>query len=93
MSRAVRKVPIPTEEELRQYRNVPVPKACAYLGVGGDTLRRAILQERVPFGFMACGKQNTVHISPEALINYYHNGINIKERIRNNEDQDDEDLC
>lgn len=87
MSRAYKSRAVPTEEEILAYRNVPVSKACAYLGIGTNALRLAIIQGRVPFGFVACGKQNTVHISPEALINYYHNGL---ER-RFYEDQDSQD--
>lgn len=87
MSRPVKITHVPTDEEIRQFRNVPVSKACAYLGIGANTLKLAIIQGRVPFGFIACGKQNTLHISPEALINYYHNGL---ER-RFYEDQDSQD--
>lgn len=63
----------PAEEELRQYRNVPVEVAARYLGMSSTTIKYALQEGRAPFGFASQNPEKgsyTYQISPERLIRY-----------------------
>lgn len=65
---------VPTDAEILAYDNVPVPVAAAYLGCGANSLREALQQGAVPFGFSVRGEDDgskwMPHISPGQLVAY-----------------------
>lgn len=69
---------IPTDDEIRQYQNVPVAVAARYLGISTATLYNALQAREVDFGFVSekvsdafyNGVSCTYQISPERLIGY-----------------------
>lgn len=62
---------IPTEAEIKAYRNVPVEVASVYLDWSAQAIRWALSEGRAPFGSAVKGKASwTFHISPGALIRY-----------------------
>lgn len=69
---------IPTDDEIRQYQNVPVAVAARYLGISTATLYNALQAREVDFGFVSekvsdayyNGISCTYQISPERLIGY-----------------------
>lgn len=62
----------PTEEELRQYRDVPLTQAAAYLGVTKGKLAAAIQAGVCPIGVAVnAGSRWSYIIPPERLIKWY----------------------
>lgn len=64
---------IPTDDEIWGYNNVPYGIAARYLGWSDITVRRALQQERAPFGIAAQNPDTgswSYNISPGALIAY-----------------------
>lgn len=73
MPRRIAPQPVPTEEEIRSYQNVPVDVAARYLSASTTTIKYALQQERAPFGFASKNPGTnyyTYHISPDRLIQY-----------------------
>ena len=64
--------PIPTEDEIRAYDNVPVETAARYIGMSTSTMYRGLQEERIPFGFAVPNDEGhwVYNISPEGLIKY-----------------------
>ncbi len=67
--------PLPTDEVILRYANVPLNLAAKYIGWSNTTIRYALQEERAPFG-IAARNPNTdtwaYNISPEALVKYKH---------------------
>lgn len=67
-----------TEEQIRDFDNVPVEIAAAFIGMGPASLRNAMQDHDCPFGFVSvrdsattyCGERFTYNISPGLLIAY-----------------------
>lgn len=70
---------IPTESDIRSYRNVPVSVAARFLGIGEETLKKGLVDEDFPFGrFIQTGaERGTYQISSSALINYFEYGYGV----------------
>lgn len=68
----------PTEQDILGYNNVPLEVAAKYIGWSSATIRKALIQERAPFGVAvqtgANGKTGrpsyAYNISPGALVRY-----------------------
>ena len=64
----------PTDAEILEYDNVPVPVAAAYLGIGVIPLRSALQQGTAPFGYSVRGEADgskwIPQISPGLLVGY-----------------------
>jgi len=75
MSKRVLK-PIPTDEEILSYDNVPVNIAARYLGFSSNTIYYALQERRAPFGFAMPHESDATHkgfyytyyISPAKLV-------------------------
>lgn len=68
---------IPDEEILR-HPNVPLALAAKYIGSSSTTVRYALQDERVPFGFAARNPETDTwayNISPQLLIKYKHGDL------------------
>lgn len=67
---------IPTDDEIREMRSVPVEVAAAYIGVSPATIRNSLKQFRAPFG---CALRNDAHyvynIPGPALVRYRNEGV------------------
>lgn len=64
---------VPSDDEILSYTNVPYGVAAKYLGWSDITVRRALQQERAPFGIAAQNPETeswSYNISPGALIAY-----------------------
>lgn len=61
-----------TEQEIFKQRRVPLEQAAAFLDMRPETLRAALRQKSVPFGFaVQCdGGRWSYYISGRALVNY-----------------------
>lgn len=69
--------PTPTEQDILGYNNVPLEVAARFIGWSSATIRKALIQERAPFGVAVqtgTGKSGrpsyAYNISPGALIKY-----------------------
>lgn len=67
----------PTEQDILGYNNVPLEVAARFIGWSSATIRKALIQERAPFGVAVqtgVGKGGfpsyAYNISPGALIKY-----------------------
>lgn len=67
--------PVPTDEEIRAYDNVPVDVAARYLDWTEHTLRLALREGRVSFGVAVKDRSLTYKISPGGLIRYKREGL------------------
>lgn len=72
---------IPTDAEIMEYDNVPVPVAAAYLGLGVRSLWSALQQGTAPFGYAVRGEADgsrwISQISPGLLVGYKNGTIPI----------------
>lgn len=63
--------PPPSDEEIKQYDNVPVTLAARYIGWSAQTVYRALQEERAPFGIaVECEGNWAYNISPGLLVKY-----------------------
>lgn len=69
--------PVPTEQDILGYNNVPLEVAARFIGWSSSTITKALIQERAPFGVAVqtgTGKNGrpsyAYNISPGALIKY-----------------------
>lgn len=68
----------PTEQDIRGYNNVPLEVAAQFIGWSSATIRKALIQERAPFGMAvqtgtteSTGRSSYAYnISPGLLIKY-----------------------
>jgi len=68
----------PTEQDILGHNNVPLEVAAKYIGWSSATIRKALIQERAPFGVAVQTGVNgktgrpsyAYNISPGALIKY-----------------------
>lgn len=67
--------PVPTDEEILQYENVPVDVAARYLDWPEQTVRLALREGRAPFGIAVRGKTLIYKISPGGLVRYKRDGV------------------
>lgn len=69
--------PSPTDEEILQYQDVPIPVASKYIAMSTTTLSRALQTGRAPFGFAVQNPKTqswSYNISPGGLVKYKHEG-------------------
>ena len=67
------------ESKIRSLKNVPPLMASKYLGMNQQTIRYALQQKRVPFGFAVQNPKTgrwSYHISPTKLILYQKSSLN-----------------
>lgn len=63
--------PIPTDDEILAYNNVPPEVAAKYIGWTSHALRYALQDQRVPFGVATkVTTQWSYNISPGGLVKY-----------------------
>ena len=67
--------PIPTDEEILSYDNVPVDVAARYLDWPEQTVRLALREGRATFGVAVRDKALTYKISPGGLVKYKREGV------------------
>ena len=67
--------PVPTDEEILSYDNVPVAKAALYLDWPEATVRLALREGRASFGIAVKDEALTYKISPGGLVKYKREGI------------------
>ena len=67
--------PVPTDEEILAYDNVPVAVAARYLDWPENTVRLALREGRASFGIAVRDNGLTYKISPGGLIRYKREGI------------------
>ncbi|MEL4859793.1 hypothetical protein AAEU42_00925 [Pseudoflavonifractor phocaeensis] len=65
-------LPVPGDEEIRAFENVPVDLAARYIGWSTPTIYRALQEGRAPFGFAVkcAGGSWAYNISPGLLMKY-----------------------
>lgn len=74
----------PTEQDIMGYSNVPLEVAARYIGWSSITIRKALIQERAPFGVAVQTGVNdktglpsyAYNISPGLLIKYKSGELN-----------------
>lgn len=74
----------PTEKDILKYNNVPLEVAAPFIGWSSETLRKALIQERAPFGMAvqtgvtpSTGRPSySYNISPGLLIKYKNGELN-----------------
>ena len=67
--------PVPTDNEILSYDNVPVNVAALYLDWPEQTVRLALREGRATFGIAVKDKARTSKISPGGLVKYKRDGI------------------
>ena len=67
--------PIPTDNEILAYDNVPVDVAARYLDWPEQTVRLALREGRATFGIAVKDKARTYKISPGGLVKYKREGV------------------
>ena len=73
--RTKEKSPIPTDDEILSYDNVPVHVAAQYLDWTEQTVRLALREGRAGFGVAVRGNGLTYKISPGGLVRYKREGL------------------
>ncbi len=69
--------PVPTDEEILKYDNVPPEVAAVYVRMSTPTIYKGLQQDRIPFGFAVENEEThtwTYHISPGGLVRYKREG-------------------
>ena len=67
--------PIPTDDEILNYDNVPVDVAARYLDWTEQNVRLALREGRAPFGIAIQDRALTYKISPGGLVKYKREGV------------------
>lgn len=67
--------PVPTDEEILSYDNVPVDVAARYLDWPEQTVRLALREGRATFGIAIRDKALTYKISPGGLVRFKREGV------------------
>lgn len=73
--RTKERLPVPTDEEIRAYDNVPVDVAARYLDWPEKSVRLALREGRATFGIAIKDRALTYKISPGGLVKYKREGI------------------
>lgn len=71
--------PTPTDKEIMSYNNVPIDIAARYIGIAESSMRLALREGRVNFGFAAqgAGSHLIYNISPGGLVKYKREGLTV----------------
>lgn len=67
--------PVPGDDEILRYDNVPVDVAARYLDWPEQIVRLALREGRAPFGLAVKGRALTYKISPGGLVKYKREGV------------------
>lgn len=67
--------PVPGDDDILSYDNVPVDVAARYLDWPEQTVRLALREGRAPFGLAVKGRALTYKISPGGLVKYKREGV------------------
>ena len=73
--RTKERLPVPTDEEIWAYDNVPVDVAARYLDWTEKKVRLALREGRATFGIAIKDRALTYKISPGGLVKYKREGI------------------
>lgn len=69
--------PVPADEDILAYDNVPVDIAARYLDWTEQNVRLALREGRAPFGIAIRDRALTYKISPGGLVRYKREGVPI----------------
>lgn len=69
------RLPVPSDDEILSYDNVPVDVAARYLDWPEQTVRLALREGRATFGVAIKDKALTYKISPGGLVKYKREGV------------------
>ena len=73
--RTKERLPVPTDEEIQTYDNVPVDVAARYLDWTEKNVRLALREGRAPFRVAIKDKSLTYKVAPGGLVRYKREGV------------------